>query len=89
MKSIKSYFGGIERETIVKHDIPKNYKCKYVCIDVFMDLCFYVLFIYLCNYVFMSLCFYLFIYVIMFLCLYVFIYFYLISLSRPPKIHCQ
>ena len=34
MKSIKSYFGGIERETIVKHDIPKNYKCKY-CSEFF------------------------------------------------------
>ena len=34
MKSIKSYFGGTERETIVKHDIPKNYKCKY-CSEFF------------------------------------------------------
>ena len=34
MKSIKSYFGGIETKTIVKHDIPKNYKCTY-CSEFF------------------------------------------------------
>jgi hypothetical protein len=34
MKSIKILLWCIERETIVKHDIPKNYKCKY-CSEFF------------------------------------------------------